>query len=118
THSLYCLINEGTRSPIGGAATDIEDKVRQNLRAARRMLDFGMKLDSVHAARDIAHRCDGRISRLSKKHKARRWLLNAISVTHPHVEIGGEVLPEGNLAQSCDLGRAVFAMIRWGDFAT
>ena len=70
--------------PIAALATDFQHEVAQHLRAARRVHDLGMKLDSAHAPVARLERRVRRVVTVRDRAQRARNRLDAIAVTHPY----------------------------------
>ena len=70
---------------MGITAANVEDEVVQQFRPLRGVGYFGMELHTVQMSRRVAHGGVGRIVGSGQSHETGRWLLNAISMRHPHL---------------------------------
>ena len=76
------FVDEALRRPVWLQPANVEDEVAQDLRASRRVMDFGMKLHRVILLRGIL---DGRdsVRGSSDQLEAGRQLVSFIAVRHP-----------------------------------
>ena len=77
-------VDEVRHRPVAGLAANLMHEVSQQLRAARRMHDLGMKLDAANFAVLAAHRRARSIIGMRDGSQRRRKRLDAIAMAHPH----------------------------------
>src|SRR6059036_537608 len=83
TNSLQLALNERARRPVGHRAADVEEEIRDQLAAARRVGDLRMKLHSEDRLILVAHRGD-RNGCAARRHDVPwRRPVHVIAMTHP-----------------------------------
>ncbi len=82
--------------PVLGAAANVEQEVRKDGFAARRVRDFGMELDPVQAPRSRTHGRDGASGGGGQHLETVRRLDHQIAVAHPDLLAAGDAAERWN----------------------
>ena len=89
--------------------TDVEDEVLQNFFAARRVRDFGMKLQSVKFSRGIFDRRELGIFRARDGAKSGRKRCELVTVTAPDINLRPDAVEQLRRARHLKTARAILA---------
>ena len=85
--------HKGSHVPIGRTATDLKNKISENLQSVIGMGDFRMKLNAIQCLFGVCNSREGRIWALRYDFKVFWYLGYPITVTHPD----GQTICHGNI---------------------
>ena len=86
-HPFTGVVNKRAHGPIHRAVTNVIDEVLQDFAAARRVCDFGMKLQAVEFPLRIFHGGEGRAAGVSSDPKTSRQCSYFVTMTVPDVNL-------------------------------
>ncbi len=117
---LDLALAEGMHVPLGLDAGDVDDEVLVHLRAARRVDDFGVELDSVELALLVRDHGIGRMFGCRDNGESRRHGDDLVAVVHPHrlpVADIAEASEQRRVLLDLDVAAAEFAVMAAFDLA-
>src|SRR5207247_9930732 len=120
TNAANFLVDEVSGRPIGRAAADIEQKVVQDLAAARGVRNLGVKQHAEDRLGYMLHPRDRRVG-ARRRHAELRWRrLQTVTVARPHEHTGValEARKQTLALVDADVGAAVLAFRRGRRLAT
>ncbi len=86
THARDGVVDDVADAPQRLASANLAHEALEQLLALQRVRDFGVELHGVEAARFVDHGRQRRVGAGGDRRESRRQRLDAIAVTHPHVE--------------------------------
>ncbi len=113
------VIDEVPGRPVRYTATDVEEKVVQDLAAARRMGNLRVEQHSVDRLLLVLHSGDGRVGARGRDAEMRRRLIHAVAMTRPHDRRRArlESREQSPVLANRDLGATVLPLTRGHDLA-
>src|SRR5579859_573004 len=105
------------RCPIGARATDVINKVAQQIGSQPGVMYFGMELHRPDSPRFILNRSQS-VAAAGHHGKTLRKFLGLVAVRHPDVEGGRQSLKEPGFSGNMHLGMAVLTLRAGLDLAS